>query len=131
MGALNKTFMTNINNLIKIKVPVQAQFKDSQTFASNLDKIEDMNNELLDLKKKALEMKKDVETKQGALEKYIAAVQSKINEYDKNRESLLKVMQKDKNNDGVGACNGLWTALNQVEGYTKDPLGLKFSIEVK
>jgi hypothetical protein len=106
MGALNRTFMTNINNLIKIKVPVQAQFKDCQTFATNLDKAEELNNELIELKNKALALKKEVEAKQTALKNFVTAAKSKIAEYDKNRESLLKVMTKDQNKDGVIACNG-------------------------
>lgn len=131
MGSLNKTFMTNINNLIKLKVPVQAQFKDCQTFATNLDKAEELNNDLIELKKKALEIKKEIETKQAALKNFVTAAKSKVAEYDKNRESLLKVMTKDKNKDGITACTGLGVALNQVEGYTKEPIGLKFSVEVK
>jgi hypothetical protein len=128
--ALKDTFLANINTLIKLKVP-PAQFPDAQGIAGKLDDVQGLNEELLDIKKKALELKKQAEAKQGELEKVIAAVKGKIPTYDTNRENLLKVMTKDKNAAGIGACNGLGVALNQMEGYTKDPIGLKFSIEVK
>jgi chromosome segregation ATPase len=131
VGALNKTFMTNINSFIKLDVPVQAQFKDSQTFSSNLDKIQELNEEILEIKKQAEKLATDCETKQTALRGYITAVTSKIDQYDKSRENLLKVMKKDENSAGIAACNGLGVALNQVEGYTKDPIGLKVEITVK
>jgi hypothetical protein len=128
---LKASFLGCINGLIKLKVPVNAQFKDTSTFLSNVDKLEELNLELMELKKKALQIKTEVDTKQAAMEKFISAIEAKTGEYDKARESVLKVMQKDKNSEGAGLCSGMGVALNQIEGYIKASPGLKFSVEVK
>ena len=126
MGKWNEQFMKGVNDLIKLKVPVQAQLKDVQTFALNLDAAEKVNNELLDIKTKIEVLLKDKATKQEALKKYFSAIQTKIPEYDKARNNLTNVMKKDKNAAGETACNALLGGLNRVEGLMKDPVALKF-----
>jgi hypothetical protein len=131
MGKWNQLWMTGINTLIKLKVPVQTQFKDAQRFSTNLDEAEELNNELLEIKAKAETLKKERDQKHQALKSLIGAINSKIPDYDKSNANLLRVMEKDKNNDGRNACIQVQGGLNRVDGLVKDPISLRFDIVIK
>lgn len=137
MGKWNANWMKGMNDLIRLKVPVQAQFKDAQTFGTNLGKAEEINNRLIDLKSKLEPLLKEKAEKQEELKKLFTAIQSKLPDYDKALESLEKVMEKNEKQarlapdvkaaeDGQNAVASMKFAIGVLEGLFKDTIALKF-----
>src|ERR1700753_2274374 len=70
MAELSKGFMAAVKKLQDAKIPVAAQLKDTNAFVQNLDKAQELNEELIQVNKK-----------KDALEKYIDAIRKKMGEY--------------------------------------------------
>ncbi|MGE0384117.1 MAG: hypothetical protein AB7Q97_05255 [Gammaproteobacteria bacterium] len=131
MGKWNKTWLGNIDRLIDLKVPVDKQFSGLQKFTSELDDAEALSDELLEIKEKALALVKERDRKVAEMKQLVSSIKSKVDNYDKARLQLLKVMAKDENDEGEEACKSLGIALNQIEALVKDPAAMKFDITVK
>lgn len=122
MGEWSRQWNKNIDIMVKKKLPVMEQFKGLQKFGPDLDDAEQLQDEILELKKKATQMKQDMEAKVKSLESLLSALEKKADEFDGVRSKLEKTLSKktDKDEEDVmDALNGLGGGLNRIDALLK------------
>jgi ribosomal 50S subunit-associated protein YjgA (DUF615 family) len=123
MGKWNQTFVKAIEKLIDLKIPVDKNMKNLQSFVQLIDAAEKLDTEMYKnageveaLKKKFEALKKQQQQKRAAFQKIEAQVGKMVKGYDKALNSLEKANKKLGEQKIVEACTTLKVGLNRIEG---------------
>lgn len=122
MGKWNQTFVKAVEKLIDLKIPVDKNMKNLQSFVQLIDAAEKLDTEMYKnageveaLKKKFEALKKQQQQKKAAFQKIEAQVGKMVKGYDKALNSLEKANKKLGEQKIVEACTTLKVGLNRIE----------------
>ncbi len=123
MGKWNQLFVKAVEKLIDLKIPVNKNMKNLQSFVQLIDAAEKLDTEMYKnageveaLKKKFEALKKQQHQRRAAFQKIEAQVGKMVKGYDKALNSLEKANKKLGEQKIVEACTTLKVGLNRIEG---------------